>query len=370
MSEARKTWLQQKSSELGGLYSVGNDIEILVDASQFIPSMLSMIESAKHQVAYQFFGIESDPGGLPFAKALTESAKKNIDVHVIMDWLEMKLQTNGKWTFLPFQSKEIAKERKDTWDLVDSLENHGIDVLKYSWKYLWHRNHSKSLIIDQSQCCIGGFNPTEHNMRWHEVCAKVQGPLAKDAAKHFNELFHLEKRPGLSDLSFSANPSFSGSKLCEASLFYTRPKEKKFGLTQMVFDLIDHATDSIWIENGYIAYAKILQKLCEAKKRGVKDIRIIAPIQSNHSSVDRRFKKWIPTLKKHDIQVYYYPEMTHAKVMMVDQKYVSIGSLNFEELSFLLNNELNIIGCDEQGYLVEQTREKIFFPDFAKSTLA
>ncbi|MEZ4704341.1 MAG: phospholipase D-like domain-containing protein [Bdellovibrionota bacterium] len=232
--------------------------------------------------------------------------------------------------------------------------------------------HCKSLITAGSRSSLlhWRFNPTAHNKQWHEVCAYVQGPLAKDAATHFNLLFNQEGRTGLSELSLSSPELFEPLDLppCEASLFYTQPGRKNFGLTRMVFELIERAQQSIWIENGYIAYRPILEKLCEAKKRGVKDIRIIAPHQSNHSSVDRRFRTWIPTLQHHGIEIYLYPEMTHAKVMMVDDQYLSVGSLNFEELSFLLNNELNIVAFDPSGGLATQAKEKIFLPDVQKST--
>ncbi|MEZ4704342.1 MAG: hypothetical protein R3A11_03990 [Bdellovibrionota bacterium] len=140
MAPSSSTWLQERSKALGGLHSVGNKIDLLVDGVQFIPAMLAMIEQAKHQVGYQFFGIEADEGGTPFAQALASAKQKNLQVKIILDWVEMKLQTNGKWFASAFLDPAIRAERKETWKLVHNLRQEGVDVLKYSWKHGFHRN--------------------------------------------------------------------------------------------------------------------------------------------------------------------------------------------------------------------------------------
>ena len=60
----------------------------------------------------------------------------------------------------------------------------------------------------------------------------------------------------------------------------------------------------------------------------------------------------------------YQPTMYHCKVMIVDDAFTSVGSTNFDNRSFQLNDEVNLNVLDEQ-FAVEQAR--IFAEDLARS---
>ncbi|NES65924.1 MAG: cardiolipin synthase B, partial [Okeania sp. SIO2D1] len=72
-------------------------------------------------------------------------------------------------------------------------------------------------------------------------------------------------------------------------------------------------------------------------------------------------------LLKEGIEIYeHQPSMMHAKVILIDKNWVSIGSSNFDPRSFFRNDELNISQTDRQ--FAEQI-EEFFINGFSQSLL-
>ncbi|MFH1262153.1 MAG: phosphatidylserine/phosphatidylglycerophosphate/cardiolipin synthase family protein [Pseudomonadota bacterium] len=361
-------WLRAREGRFRTRWSAGNRIEILAGAKEFIPRMLASISGSRRSVAYQFFGIEADAGGIPFGSALIDAAKRGVTTNVILDSVELFLRTNGRWSFFPVgRPAEVTRERRDTQELLRAMEGAGVGLFRYGWKYLLNRNHSKSLVVDDEFLFVGGFNPTEHNSVWHEICAAVTGPIVADGLDQFNEVFRWSGQEPIPARVTDSNDRSSAGIEVTAGLLTNVPRQGRFELTDFLLEAIGAARTSIRIENGYVGHRRIFEQLIEAKKRGVETVQIVAPAKSNHSSVDRLLRKWAPLLLKHGVEIYLYPRMTHAKLMLVDDLLVTIGSANFESFSLRMNNELNLVALDPTGALAAEVLVRVFQPDMAES---
>ncbi len=87
----------------------------------------------------------------------------------------------------------------------------------------------------------------------------------------------------------------------------------------------------------------VLQALVDAVRRGVK-IQVIVPGKHIDTETVRRASRgqWGALLKA-GIEIFeYQPTMYHCKVMIVDELLVSVGSTNFDDRSFRLNDEANL----------------------------
>ena len=103
----------------------------------------------------------------------------------------------------------------------------------------------------------------------------------------------------------------------------------------------------------------------EAAQRGVK-IEIIVPGRHIDQQVVRQasHNKW-PQLLSAGIRIYeYQPTMFHCKYMIVDNRWVSVGSSNFDSRSFRLNAEANLNVLDS-NFAAKQI--EIFEQDKARS---
>jgi len=129
---------------------------------------------------------------------------------------------------------------------------------------------------------------------------------------------------------------------------------------------ITAASRSIHLEAAYFIPDELASKaLIDAVNRGV-DVRVIVPGPYNDATVTANASRstWGPLLQA-GVKIYeYQPTMFHCKVLIVDEKFTSVGSTNFDARSFLLNDEasLNVYDAD---VAVEQSR--IFEEDKAKS---
>jgi cardiolipin synthase len=126
------------------------------------------------------------------------------------------------------------------------------------------------------------------------------------------------------------------------------------------------ARKSIYISNAYfVPDADTLRALEGAVRRGV-DVRVVVPGEHTDVPFVRLASRWqYELLLKRGIRIFeYQPTMMHAKTMVVDGIWTTIGSSNFDDRSFRLNDEVNVNVYDEN---VAADMETMFFEDVARS---
>jgi cardiolipin synthase len=135
----------------------------------------------------------------------------------------------------------------------------------------------------------------------------------------------------------------------DAQMFSSSPEGGSSSLHLMVLLAIAAAMKTIDIENSYfVPDALTIKTLIAARKRGVK-VRVLVP--NRHT--DAKFGRWASQalygeLLKGGIEIAEYePTMLHCKIMVVDGRWTSVGSCNFDDRSFRLNDEANLNVFDE-----------------------
>ena len=115
-------------------------------------------------------------------------------------------------------------------------------------------------------------------------------------------------------------------------------------MDRVVLLALTAAKTSIDIENAYFVPDKLtVEALSSAARRGLR-VRIVVP--GRHT--DARIGRWAAqglygSLLKAGIQIFeYQPTMMHAKVLVIDEVWSSVGSSNFDDRSFRLNDEANL----------------------------
>ncbi len=107
---------------------------------------------------------------------------------------------------------------------------------------------------------------------------------------------------------------------------------------------ISAAREQILIANSYfVPDSRTIAALVEASQRGVR-VEVIVPGKHIDTKITRRASRslWGPLLEA-GVDIYeYQPTMYHCKVMVVDGRWVSVGSTNFDTRSFRLNDEANL----------------------------
>jgi cardiolipin synthase len=151
-----------------------------------------------------------------------------------------------------------------------------------------------------------------------------------------------------------------------AQAFRSSPSEGSASMRLMYLLAIAAAARNIRIANAYfVPDSLVVEMLVQARERGA-EVEIIVPGPVLDAQIVRRASraKWGPLLRA-GVKIYeYQPTMYHTKVMIVDDVWASVGSTNFDDRSFRLNDEANLNVLDA-GFGGEQAR--VFEADRARA---
>ncbi|MDQ2735245.1 MAG: phospholipase D-like domain-containing protein [Pseudomonadota bacterium] len=350
----------QFAQELGVLLGPpvegGNRYRVLQNGDEIFPPMLAAIRGAKKTINFETYIYWSGDIGRTFADALTERARAGVAVHVMLDWVG-----------------SIKMSQK----LVDELESAGVQVKKYHPLSWWeigrfnNRTHRKLLIVDGRIGFTGGVGiaPTwtghaQDPDHWRDTHFEVEGPVVAQMQSVFldnwikvaGEVLHGP------DYFPKIEPAGDG----RAQMFSSSPTGGSESMELMYLLAITAASKSIDLSAAYFVPGDLTHAaLITALKRGVR-LRVVVPGKHIDSETVRMASRarWGDLLQAGATIAEYEPTMFHCKVMIVDGLFLSVGSTNFDNRSFRLNDEatLNIL---DATFAAEQT--KIFEADLARS---
>jgi cardiolipin synthase len=330
----------------------GNRFTSLVNGDRIFPAMLGAIRGAQKTITFETYIYWSGDIGRAFAEALTERSRAGVKVHVLLDWVG---------------SQKIDEK------FLDQMREAGVEIEKYhepSW-YAWgdwarmnNRTHRKLLVVDGAVGFTGGVGiaPSwtgdgQDPQHWRDTHFRVEGPVVAQMQSVFidnwtktsGEVLHgAAYFPPLQRLV----PAGQGL----AQMFSSSPSGGSESMHLMYLMAITAAEGSIDLASAYFVPDDLTrQALVDARKRGVR-VRIVMPGPVIDAETVRGASRagWGPLLEA-GVEIYeYQPTMYHCKVLVVDGLMVSVGSTNFDNRSFRLNDEANLNLYDE-AFAAEQT---------------
>ena len=344
------------SSLLGPQIVEGNHVETLVNGDRIFPSMLAAIRSAKRTITFETYIYWSGKIGREFVDALTERARAGVKVHVLLDWV-------GSIKMEP--------------ELLAEMEKAGVEVERFhephwsNWDQMNNRTHRKLLVVDGVVGFTGGVgiadlwlgdarNPNE----WRDTHYRVVGPVvAQMQAVFLDNWIRANGRVLHGEAYF---PALKPAGSYAAQMFSSSPQGGSESMQLMYLLAITAARKTIALSNSYFVPDEMtIATLMDAAKRGVK-IRVLVPSGHIDSEVVRKASRatWGPMLQAGIEIAEYSPTMFHVKGLVVDGTFSSVGSTNFDNRSFRLNDEANLnVMAPEFG----QTQLAVFERDWARA---
>ena len=334
----------------------GNRYEALINGDRIFPAMLSAIGSARRSITFETYIYWSGEIGARFAQALAERARAGVRVHVLLDW--------------------VGSAKMDD-ALIDAMTAAGVEVRRYhkphpgSLSKLNNRTHRKLLVVDGRVGFTGGVGiapewtgDAQDPQHWRDSHFRVEGPVVAQMQAVFMD--NWTKATGKVLHGADYFPALAPVGDGDAQVFSSSPSGGSESMHLMYLMAITAAARTIDLQNAYFVPDKLaIDALLAALRRGVA-VRILVPGEFIDSQVVRRASRagWGPLLEA-GAQIWeYQPTMFHCKVMVVDGLMVSVGSTNFDNRSFRLNDEANLNIFDE-AFAAEQRR--IFDADLARS---
>jgi len=325
----------------------GNRVTALLNGDQAFPAMLEAIRSARRSINFEGYIFWSGAVGKSFADALSERARAGVPTHVVVDWLGSKKLGDRLEKQMRQAGVAVMKYRPLRWYSLDRVNQ---------------RTHRKLLVVDGKVGFVGGIGiadifagHAQDKDHWRDSQFQVEGPVVAQLQSNFLDNWLELGGPLLDGAAYFPDPDSAGSEVAQA--FASSPGEGVERLRLMYLLAIASATRSILIANSYfVPNSLVVSMLVEARRRGV-DVEIIVPGPILDAKIVNRASsaKWGPLLES-GVRIYQYlPTMYHTKVMVVDDCWVSVGSTNFDNRSFRLNDESNLNVFDE-GFAREQAR--------------
>ena len=344
------------SALLGPAFIGNNAVEILTNGDEIFPAMLDAIGKAKHTITFETFIYWSGDIGVAFTDALSRQARAGLHVHMLLDWLG-----------------SVKMERAQ----IDSMVDAGVQIERYHkphWSHLGrlnNRTHRKLLVIDGQLGFTGGVGIADQwqgNARnkdeWRDCHYKVTGPVVAQMQAVFMDNWIKSKGQILHDKLYF--PELKATGNLQTQMFSSSPSGGSDSMHLMYLMAIAAASKTIELSSAYFVPDQLTTEgLLDAVKRGVK-VRIISPGKNTDAEIVRKASKtsW-GTLLAAGIEISEYDAtMYHCKIFIVDSLLVSVGSTNFNNRSFRLNDEanLNVLNAD-----FAQKQLAIFNEDWAKA---
>ncbi|UVW28492.1 cardiolipin synthase [Massilia sp. H6] len=334
----------------------GNKVDALLNGDEIFPAMLEAIRSAEKTITFETYIYWSETIGQEFSDALAERARAGVKVHLMLD-------------FMGSMKMDLAQ--------IDALEAAGVQVQRYHKPVWWklarlnNRTHRKLLIVDGKVGFTGGVgiadqwrgNAQDKN-HWRDTHYRIEGPVVGQMQAVFNDNWLKSTGTVLDGPDYF--PALEVVGTMPAQMFASSPTGGSESMHLMYLMAITSARNTIDLSAAYFVPDDLtVRTLIEAAKRGVR-VRILMPGEHIDSDLVKAAsrERWPELLAAGVKLAEYQPTMYHVKGLIVDTLLVSVGSTNFDNRSFSINDEANLNVLDPA---FARRQEAIFEADWRLS---
>ena len=332
----------------------GNRVEMLIDGPAAYAAMLQTIAQARMWIHFENYIVRSDVVGWRFAEQLAERARAGVRVHVLYDWLGSIATAPKLWRYLRAAGVDVRTFHPPRLlDLVTNLS----------------RNHRKLVVADGVRGVIGGLcigrewtgEGTVDGQPWRDTAVDIVGPAAVALGQSFARTWTVAGGGPLSVSEETAEAPAPGE--AEVRVIAGEPgRERAYRVIEL---LAASSSARLWITDAYlVAPPRLFQALRDAARDGV-DVRLLVPGTSDVPFVRNLTRIGYRDLLRSGVRIYeWYGPMLHAKTIMVDNRWVRVGSSNLNSASLLGNYELDVLVEDRP---LADAMERQFRHDIARS---
>ena len=319
-----------------GALDKGNRVEVLQNGAYF-DRLLDDIAHAKSSIHIETFVWWNGEICDRLAGALAQRARDGIEVRFLLD----------------YSGSSRAKRRHEMIQLLREAgcEAHLFHPLRISnIGRMNNRTHRKIGVIDGRIAYIGGHGIAEEwtgnaedGKHWRDTFVRMEGPVATTLQGVFCENWIEET--GRVPTGPKYFPDLHPVGDVDAHVAFASPRDSISTVQLLYYLAISAARKELLIQNPYfLPHSDAIEELEAAVKRGV-DVRIMLPSADVIDSpiVQHASHHHFGDLLKNGVRIFEYRHtLLHQKVMIVDGTWSCVGSTNFDDRSFLLNDEVSV----------------------------
>jgi len=314
----------------------GNHVTVLVNGEQTFPALWKELRGAQQTITMQMYYFEPGKIADTLSAILRERAQHGVSVRLLCDAFGAQKMTKGYVDSLRAAGVHTAEFRPVHWYELQKLQN---------------RSHIRAVVIDGRIGFTGGFGIADkwfgdgHTKdQWRDTDVRFTGPavsqlqatFAKGWVEATGNLLTGEKY--FPSQPLKEEPAETAGLLDAQPTIGSTPAERFLALS------IAGARKRLFITNSYfVPNHDFKQLLVQASQRGV-DVRILTVGPETDVKITRYAgRKQYDDLLKGGVRIFEFaPTMMHAKTLVADGMWTSIGTMNFDNRSMVFNNESNL----------------------------
>lgn len=333
-------------------WRAGNQIQLLENGEEYFPRLFQSIDEARSEIMLETFILFEDSVGMALHKHLLNAAQRNVNVMITVDG---------------YGTHELSEA------YIARLTDAGVKFRIFDPRpkllglrtNLFRRLHRKLVVIDGRRAFVGGINLSEDHLESFGRCAKqdymaeISGPLVFYIHEFMSSAFASYGQPAV---RFRRRRKFlyqgNSTQDAEAVFVFRDNEQHRTSIEEHYVAAMRRARRRLVIANAYFFPGyRFFRELCNAARRGGA-VDLILQGRSDMRLAKAAAKLLYDHLLQAGVRLYECSERPmHAKVALVDDEWMTIGSSNLDPLSLSFNLESNIVVKDRE--LNRQMSEKL-----------
>ena len=340
-------------------YYPDNSVEIFTDGASKFEAFKNDLKNARHSINLQYYIFEDDNIGREIRDILIERHQAGVEVRVIYDHV-------GSFKV---KSSFFKKMRQAGIQAYPFLK---VSFPQLGTRINW-RNHRKICIIDGSIGYIGGMNIADRYIdggknfdNWRDTHLRLVGPVVRALRYSFAIDWNFMGQPLLENDSDIVSFPVTDAPRAGMQLLTSGPTSQWSNIAFMFHKAIAGAKKRVYLQTPYFLPTEGLLKALQVAALSHVDVRVMIPRHSDSKMLTYASYSYIAESLKSGIKIYFYETgMLHAKTLIIDNEFASVGSTNFDFRSFECNFESNIFIYSGE---VNDRLSEIFRQDLTHST--
>jgi cardiolipin synthase len=317
-------------------------VEVLTNGEIYYEAELEAIRAARHSIHIEAYIFQKGEIAERFVEALTERARAGVEVRMVIDAVGSFASWESYFKNLRAAGGRVCWYHPLRWYTLARFNN---------------RTHREIIVVDGRTAFLGGSGVADHwykgvdkNPRWRDTMFRIEGEMVASIQAVFTENWLESSGEILTDVNYF--PKSETENCMETLVVDSSPGAGGSTRARILFQtLLASAQKSIHITTPYFLPDRSARRemVRAVRERGV-EIKIIVPGKhSDHMLTRSSSRRLFGDLLKAGARIYEYEKaMVHAKILLVDGLWSVVGTTNFDNRSFGLNDEINLAARDEE----------------------
>ncbi|QLE02165.1 cardiolipin synthase [Galbibacter sp. BG1] len=318
--------------------TINNKVKILINGEEKFKYLFEDLRNAQSSIHLEYYIIEDGELGDELMDILKQKADEGIEVRVNYDSVASELSNNT----------------------ISGLKDHGIEIYPFMPVYFPkfaskanYRNHRKIAVIDGKVGYVGGINIADEYVNkegrryWRDTHLRIEGQAVGLLQFHFSLDWDFVCDNDIK-VEESWFPEITIEDKTPIQIAASGPDTEWANIMEAMFTAINEADRYVYITTPYfIPNDEISLAMATASKSGV-DVRLIIPKSCDSWAAKYATYSYLEKLLRAGVKIYLYEKGNiHAKTMIVDDVFTTIGTSNMDYRSFHINFEINALIYDE-----------------------